>query len=442
MIILQKTKEATQSTKDFIAELQREARIASQIADNRAKADKLDRGLIVERSVADRNRAELLEKAQQRGVFTIKERTKFLQDASKIDEDITNKEIKSAKLRFNAIVEENKLSKSNKEALDAEANAKAKIIDLETARLRKQKLVTSQITGLIEQEAAANKTAFDARKKILDDEEKIKIDKANLEAKNETDRLSKIEQIQNAFKIKNEALEDEQQIEKLERQFERDLIELERLEATELQKFELKKYYTKLIADEQKKIIDDFNKEENQIELNKEDARLKDALDRINLEDKVAEAKKNILNQGFALLVDLAGRGSAIGKGIAVTQATISGIEGVQNAFTTAQKSPITALFPAYPLIQAGIAGAFSAVQVKNILSTRQGGTGGGAGASTGGGNQVAPPSFNLVQGTNSNQIAQSLNAQNQTPTRAYVVGSDVTSQQSLDRNKVNIGSI
>lgn len=141
-------------------------------------------------------------------------------------------------------------------------------------------------------------------------------------------------------------------------------------------------------------------------------------------------------------MVDLAGRGSAIGKGIAVTQATISGIEGVQNAFTTAQKSPITALFPAYPLIQAGIAGAFSAVQVKNILSTRQGGTGGGAGASTGGGNQVAPPSFNLVQGTNSNQIAQSLNAQNQTPTRAYVVGSDVTSQQSLDRNKVNIGSI
>ena len=440
--IVQKTKEATESTKKFIAESEREAKIASKIADNRAKADELDRKLIVQRSIADRNRADLLEKAQQRGVFTIKERTKFLQDASKIDEDITNKEIKSAKLRFNAIVEENKLSKSNKEALDAEANAKAKIIDLETARLRKQKLVTSQITGLIEQEAAANKTAFDARKKILDDEEKIKIDKANLEAKNETDRLSKIEQIQNAFKIKNEALEDEQQIEKLERQFERDLIELERLEATELQKFELKKYYTKLIADEQKKIIDDFNKEENQIELNKEDARLKDALDRINLEDKVAEAKKNILNQGFALLVDLAGRGSAIGKGIAVTQATISGIEGVQNAFTTAQKSPITALFPAYPLIQAGIAGAFSAVQVKNILSTRQGGTGGGAGASTGGGNQVAPPSFNLVQGTNSNQIAQSLNAQNQTPTRAYVVGSDVTSQQSLDRNKVNIGSI
>ena len=440
--IVQKTKEATESTKKFIAESEREAKIASKIADNRAKADELDRKLIVQRSIADRNRADLLEKAQQRGVFTIKERTKFLQDASKIDEDITNKEIKSAKLRFNAIVEENKLSKSNKEALDAEANAKAKIIDLETARLRKQKLVTSQITGLIEQEAAANKTAFDARKKILDDEEKIKIDKANLEAKNETDRLSKIEQIQNAFKIKNEALEDEQQIEKLERQFERDLIELERLEATELQKFELKKYYTKLIADEQKKIIDDFNKEENQIELNKEDARLKDALDRINLEDKVAEAKKNILNQGFALLVDLAGRGSAIGKGIAVTQATISGIEGVQNAFTTAQKSPITALFPAYPLIQAGIAGAFSAVQVKNILSTRQGGTGGGVGASVGGSNQVAPPSFNLVQGTNSNQIAQSLNAQNQTPTRAYVVGSDVTSQQSLDRNKVNIGSI
>ena len=34
-----------------------------------------------------------------------------------------------------------------------------------------------------------------------------------------------------------------------------------------------------------------------------------------------------------------------IGKAAAVTSATISGIEGVQNAYTTAQKSPLTALF-------------------------------------------------------------------------------------------------
>jgi hypothetical protein len=68
---------------------------------------------------------------------------------------------------------------------------------------------------------------------------------------------------------------------------------------------------------------------------------------------------------------------------------------------------------------------------------------GGGAGSSSGGGGATAPsaPSFNLVAGTGSNQIAQGL-AQQQQPVQAFVVASNVTSAQSLNRNIVNTASL
>ena len=45
-----------------------------------------------------------------------------------------------------------------------------------------------------------------------------------------------------------------------------------------------------------------------------------------------------------------------------------------------------------------------------------------------------APPSFNLVEGSEGNQIQNSIQNSNDAPIKAYVVAQDVTSQQSLDR--------
>jgi hypothetical protein len=56
-----------------------------------------------------------------------------------------------------------------------------------------------------------------------------------------------------------------------------------------------------------------------------------------------------------------------IRKAFAITQATISTIEATINAFKTASESPISKLFPAYPFIQAGIAGAFGVAKIKEI---------------------------------------------------------------------------
>ena len=159
-------------------------------------------------------------------------------------------------------------------------------------------------------------------------------------------------------------------------------------------------------------------------------------------EEALKQAKVDLAGQTLQLISEVAGEGSKIAKGVAIAQATISGIEGVQNAFTTANKNPITALFPAYPYVQAGLAGAFSLLQIKKIASTDPSGAGSSSGVGGSSGASVPQaPSFNLIEGTGSNQIAESL-ATDRQPVQAYVVASNVSSAQELDRNAINEASL
>lgn len=167
--------------------------------------------------------------------------------------------------------------------------------------------------------------------------------------------------------------------------------------------------------------IDEVKKKSNETEI---------ALNKLKKDAIIGDALQTLNS-----IAQLAGEGTAIAKGVAVAQATMSGIEGVQNAYTTAQKSPITAFFPAYPLVQAGLAGVFSGLQIKKILSVDKSGKGGGS--ATSGGSAPAPPQFNIVGQSGTNQLAQSIGAKQGQPIQAYVVGNEVTSQQALDRNRI-----
>ena len=80
---------------------------------------------------------------------------------------------------------------------------------------------------------------------------------------------------------------------------------------------------------------------------------------------------------------------------------------------------------------------AASIGQAKSIT----GGDSGGGGAASGGGGAAAPQ-FNVVGQGGANQIAETMNRQAQTPIQAYVVASNVTSAQSLNRNIINNASI
>jgi hypothetical protein len=158
------------------------------------------------------------------------------------------------------------------------------------------------------------------------------------------------------------------------------------------------------------------------------------------LEQDLLSAKLAFAQQGLSLVAEIAGKGSKIGKAVAVAQATISGIEGVQNAYTTAQKSPITIGFPAYPVVQASLAGVFAALQLRKILSTNVGSASSGSSnvsSGGGGGSAPAPPQFNIVGQSSTNQLSQTIAGQQNRPIQTYVVGNQVSTQQSLDRNAV-----
>lgn len=187
-------------TKELIKEIEREAKIAAKIADDRAKAAKLERGIIVERAEADKQRATLLEQAVNKEKYTLGERIEFLVEAGRLEDEITAKEIEAAKLRLEAKIAENALGDSTIESLEEEAQLKAALIGLETAKVTKAKEVTSQIIGLRNEERSASKARYEEQKAneqaIVDFKKSLLIeDKNNQFAAIEEERANRIAEL-------------------------------------------------------------------------------------------------------------------------------------------------------------------------------------------------------------------------------------------------------
>ena len=98
--------------------------------------------------------------------------------------------------------------------------------------------------------------------------------------------------------------------------------------------------------------------------------------------DKAIEKSKkdmqfDMANQGLQIIANAAGEGTALAKAAAIAQATISGVQGVQNAFTSANANigATAGSFGAYPVTMAALAGTFAAMNIAKIAS------GGGGGA-------------------------------------------------------------
>jgi len=140
---------------------------------------------------------------------------------------------------------------------------------------------------------------------------------------------------------------------------------------------------------------------------------------------------------------------------LAITEIVRSQVASVSkslSALTTANAlavaaSPLTAGQPFVGINTAQtISGiALSAVgagkAIKDILSDSKSVSGGGAGSQSGGGATPSAPSFNIVAGTGSNQIAQGLSS-SKAPIRAFVVSSEQRTADALDRNIVSEASI
>ena len=161
-----------------------------------------------------------------------------------------------------------------------------------------------------------------------------------------------------------------------------------------------------------------------QTDIKKTAAEEEEALDKLVKDQKVEMAQS-----GLSLITAIAGESSAIGKAAAIAQTTISGIQSVSEAFKSgvANIPMMTATGGTFGFIQAGLAGAFSAVQLAKL-----GASGGGGGGGGGGGNISAPsappqtPAPQMMSGA-----FELTGGQEVEPTRAYVVSDDITASQN-----------
>jgi hypothetical protein len=387
---------------------------ADQLVEARKQAEV--NAALIEKSIFNYQlQAERLRQVRDDEKRSFEERIQANKDLGVILQQQQEQELKLAQQRLSAAQQEVAAGNTTTEARVAVINAEKELLD-----------IRERIAGF-ESEQQINRNAL----------EREQLDAINARKEAES-QLSFEKQRLNAEEIEDERLRLEKlkEIAAEEREF-----ELQRLRDkvnntndgtqargdAETELAERKLELDEKVKDSEKSIAD-LKKKEAEAELKREEA--------------VANAKSNLAKRGLQLVAEIAGKGSKVAKAVGIAQTTMSTIEGVQNAYTTAQKSPLTAVFPAYPAIQAGLAGAFGALQIAKIKSQQTPSVSAAGGAS--GGSSVSPrvsapqaqaPSFDVVGDTGTNQIADVLGENANRPQKAYVVGSDVTTQQELDRN-------
>jgi len=152
---------------------------------------------------------------------------------------------------------------------------------------------------------------------------------------------------------------------------------------------------------------DDKIKADIQNEKDADAARLQATIDGLNAAQAVTDLffafKSSKLKKGSAEELENAKKAFQVNKGLQLANATLSGVQAVQNAFTTANLSPITLAFPAYPFIQAGLAGVFSAVNIAKIAASKFEGGAGSPSTPSGGGGGASIPAPPTISNQNAN---------------------------------------
>ena len=281
-------------------------------------------------------------------------------------------------------------------------------------------------------------------KKLMDAKLKMDLEAINkVEEDKETAKLREFYAKQDALEIELMTEGNEKKKAKKTAEFEAKIITL-----TEqgLHTNEIEKQLAQELADF-KQGLDDKVIADAGVKRDKDAKDKKDALDK-ELADAVAvaDAKMQMASDAFGAIGDLATafakddeagakRAFNINKGVGIAQAVVSTAQGVMAQLAVPQDALTGANF-----VKAGIVAATGAAQIATIAKSKFQGTGAtapaGVSALSGGGG--SPASFNVVGNTGINQLAQGLGGQDNV-TKTFVVASDVTTAQGLDRDRMDL---
>jgi len=440
---------ATNAVKKFAEEQIKEGKAAAQVADMRAKADKIERDLIVSRSKLESEIAQLRLKSRQEDKFSAEERKQALLDAQVLEDSLLDKETQFLELRRDAQIAENTFSRSNKENLTKEAEAIAAVNRQQASRANTARQVQREVNTISKQISAEEKAAATELanfKKSLRDAEAVTMqEKRDLELIKIQEQYDKLILQAEENNVATDLLEEARRVKLLEKQAEFDA------------------------ADEAKKLADKEKKQKLIDEDLAEKQRIADE------EAAIEQAMEDRRNQTFDNAVQLAGEETKLGKALllakqfllaksfimdakaqilaaknSVSKAVVTGAEATTDVAGSVAKAANTAPPPFnIPFILTAIGTGASIISaVKSAISstksaaTSMGGGGGGSIPTPSVTPAASPPAFNIVGSSGTNQLADAIGGQSQQPVQAFVVASEVTSAQALERNTIEGATI
>jgi chemotaxis protein histidine kinase CheA len=389
-------------------EIEREAKEAANLRKELQLVADAERELNKNRALQNRLIADAKLRINDENL-SYQDRLKALEEVRKAEIKLSKDEEALAKRKYEAIVAQNALSDSSKEALDAEAAAFITLQNAQVASLAKQKELFDQEKSLRDRQKAEQKAAqaeaaqrqkerAEASQKEFDDWLALEIKKAETADAN-------------AKFVKNRE-------EKAKADAEKDFQDWLKIET---EKAEIAQANAKFVADREEKARQ---------EKAKADKEASDAA--IALKKAEFDAEMELLQSisgAFKSLASIAGEQTAAGKALAIASTIIDTYMGATKALAAGAGTPV-GYINAAAIVATGLANlrTITAVQVPN---------GGGAGATASTPMMPSGPSVGIIQGqmSQTSQLQAELNSQMRRPTRAYVVGQNVTTQQSLDRH-------
>ena len=420
-------KNATNSLKEFTAEQIREGKAAAAVADMRAKADKIERNLIVQRSKLESEIAQLRLKSRQEEQFSAEERKQALLDAQKLEDTLLDKETEFLELRRDAQIQENTFSRSNKENLTKEAEAIAAVNRQVAARANAARQVQREVNTISKQIEAQNKA--DAAE-----------EKANIKELSDLKKtLRDAEAVSEQEKRELELIKIQEHYDNLIAQANENNIKTDELEAARDEAKLLKQ-----AEFDEKDLAAKTKKQEEEQALRQKT--INELLAEKEAKAQIQLATIGVAEKGIAIGKQLAGKNKDVQKALLIAE-NAAGIAkilintGVANAKAVAT-SPITGGQPwvAINSISAGLGIAGSIAATAKGLSALGGGSAGSkpnAPSGSGGGAAPVPPSFNVVGASETSVLGDAVASQTNEPVQAYVVSNDVTTAQSLENNIV-----
>ena len=210
------------------------------------------------------------------------------------------------------------------------------------------------------------------------------------------------------------------------------------------------------LLQEQSDLIAQQKEEEKESAESKEEAQKKTEAndkkrkqDELKREQILAKQKVDLTNSTLGAIQNILGENNKISKAFGVAQATMNAYLGVSEVWKSKSETGLVGAGFLQKLVTSGLTLAQGFGAVKAISKTNPSISAGTPSLSGGGGSAISSqaqaiaqsPQFNVVGASGQSQLAQSLADQQQAPVKAFVVATDVTTQQQLDRQKVETSS-